>query len=248
MRSPSSELAPPLNRLIYSQILTRCEGFNILLYGVGSKLNILNSFCKECLSDALYVNIHGFFPSLTLKQVLSSITEEALEYEGKFSSNYEHAEYIKKYFSEGLSFHEWYQECREAFLVTSEVTMQAQLSEFKNHKLLNSRKSIEGCELWYIPVDVVTLEQFLDSSAKWVRAFKDGRENVHDEPRPGQPSVITDDLVNAVDEKIREDRRFTISTLALKFPNVGRTTLHKVVFQKVEISQIVCTLGSQAAY
>ncbi|PRD20652.1 UNVERIFIED_CONTAM: orc2 [Trichonephila clavipes] len=63
----------------------------------------------------------------------------------------------------GLSFHEWYQECREAFLVTSEVTMQAQLSEFKNHKLLNSRKSIEGCELWYIPVDVVTLEQFLDS-------------------------------------------------------------------------------------
>ncbi|GFY10930.1 HTH_48 domain-containing protein [Trichonephila clavipes] len=47
---------------------------------------------------------------------------------------------------------------------------------------------------------------------KWVRAFKDGRENVHDEPRSGRPSVITNDLVNAVDEKIREDRRFTIST------------------------------------
>ncbi|GFX15391.1 HTH_48 domain-containing protein [Trichonephila clavipes] len=61
---------------------------------------------------------------------------------------------------------------------------------------------------------------------KWVRASKDGRENVHDEPRSGRPSVITDDLVNAVDEKIREDRRFTISTLALEFPNVGRTTLH----------------------
>ncbi|GFT14403.1 HTH_48 domain-containing protein [Trichonephila clavipes] len=26
---------------------------------------------------------------------------------------------------------------------------------------------------------------------KWVRAFKDGRENVHDEPRSGRPSVIT---------------------------------------------------------
>ncbi|GFS54198.1 HTH_48 domain-containing protein [Trichonephila clavipes] len=47
---------------------------------------------------------------------------------------------------------------------------------------------------------------------KWVRAFKDGRENVHDEPRSGRSSVITDDLVNAVDEKIREDRQFTIST------------------------------------
>ncbi|GFU22535.1 HTH_48 domain-containing protein [Trichonephila clavipes] len=64
---------------------------------------------------------------------------------------------------------------------------------------------------------------------KWVRAFKDGRENVHGEPRSGRPSVITDDLVNAVDEKIREDRRFTISTLALEFLNVGRTTLHKIV-------------------
>ncbi|GFV37211.1 HTH_48 domain-containing protein [Trichonephila clavipes] len=30
---------------------------------------------------------------------------------------------------------------------------------------------------------------------KWVRAFKDGRENVHDEPRSSRPSVITDDLV-----------------------------------------------------
>ncbi|GFV19984.1 histone-lysine N-methyltransferase SETMAR [Trichonephila clavipes] len=46
--------------------------------------------------------------------------------------------------------------------------------------------------------------------------------NVHDEPRSNRPSVITDDLVNAVDEKIREDRRFTISTLALAFPNVER--------------------------
>ena len=52
---------------------------------------------------------------------------------------------------------------------------------------------------------------------KWVRAFKEGRENVHDEPRSGRPSVITEDLVNAVDEKVREDRRFTISTLALNF-------------------------------
>ncbi|GFV89672.1 histone-lysine N-methyltransferase SETMAR [Trichonephila clavipes] len=73
---------------------------------------------------------------------------------------------------------------------------------------------------------------------KWVRAFKDGRENVHDEPRSGRPSVITDDLVNAVDEKIREDRRFTISTLALEFPNVGRTTLHKVVSEKLKFRKL----------
>ncbi|GFU51611.1 histone-lysine N-methyltransferase SETMAR [Trichonephila clavipes] len=73
---------------------------------------------------------------------------------------------------------------------------------------------------------------------KWVRAFKDGRENVHDEPRSGQPSVIADDLVNAVDEKIREDWRFTISTLALEFPNVGRTTLPKVVSEKLKFRKL----------
>ncbi|GFU20501.1 histone-lysine N-methyltransferase SETMAR [Trichonephila clavipes] len=73
---------------------------------------------------------------------------------------------------------------------------------------------------------------------KWVRAFKDGRENVLDEPRSGRPSVITDDLVKAVDEKIREDRRFTFSTLALKFPNVGRTTLHKVVSEKLKFRKL----------
>ncbi|GFX21015.1 histone-lysine N-methyltransferase SETMAR [Trichonephila clavipes] len=73
---------------------------------------------------------------------------------------------------------------------------------------------------------------------KWVTAFKDGRENVHDEPRSGRPSVITDDLVNAVDEKIREDRRFTISTLASEFPNVGRTTLHKVVSEKLKFRKL----------
>ncbi|GFX59316.1 histone-lysine N-methyltransferase SETMAR [Trichonephila clavipes] len=76
---------------------------------------------------------------------------------------------------------------------------------------------------------------------KWVRALKDGRENVHDEPRSSRPSVITNDLVNAVDEKIREDRRFTISTLALEFPIVGRTTLHKVVSEKLKFRKLcVC--------
>ncbi|KAG8247372.1 hypothetical protein J6590_062435 [Homalodisca vitripennis] len=50
----------------------------------------------------------------------------------------------------------------------------------------------------------------------WVRAFKDRRENFHDEPRSGRPSVITEDLVKAIDEKIREYRRFTVSSLAIE--------------------------------
>ncbi|GFY10141.1 histone-lysine N-methyltransferase SETMAR [Trichonephila clavipes] len=72
----------------------------------------------------------------------------------------------------------------------------------------------------------------------WYCCSVDGRENVNDEPRFGRPSVITDDLVNAVDEKIRKGRLFTISTLALEFPNVGRTTLHKVVSEKLKFRKL----------
>ena len=52
---------------------------------------------------------------------------------------------------------------------------------------------------------------------KWLRKFNEGRDNVHDEPRSSRPSVVSDDLVHAVQAKIREDRRFTISSLSLHF-------------------------------
>ncbi|KAG8308547.1 hypothetical protein J6590_107134, partial [Homalodisca vitripennis] len=45
-----------------------------------------------------------------------------------------------------------------------------------------------------------------------------GRTNVHNEDRSGRPSLVSDDLVNKVDEKIRKNRRFTISELSDHFP------------------------------
>jgi hypothetical protein len=38
-----------------------------------------------------------------------------------------------------------------------------------------------------------------------------GEQNVHDEERSGRPSAVSDDLVQRVDQKICESRRFTIS-------------------------------------
>ncbi|GBL96467.1 hypothetical protein AVEN_229921-1 [Araneus ventricosus] len=55
---------------------------------------------------------------------------------------------------------------------------------------------------------------------KWVRVFKDGRTNVNEEERSGRPSVITEDLVQKVDGKVREIRRFTISSLSNEFPRL----------------------------
>jgi len=46
---------------------------------------------------------------------------------------------------------------------------------------------------------------------KWVRMLSEGRENLHDEERSGRPSLVNDDLVRKVNERVRDDRRFTIS-------------------------------------
>jgi len=48
---------------------------------------------------------------------------------------------------------------------------------------------------------------------KWVRMFNEGRVIVHDEVRSGHPFLVNDDLVHKVNERVREDRRFTISDL-----------------------------------
>jgi len=49
--------------------------------------------------------------------------------------------------------------------------------------------------------------------------FNEGRENVHDEVRIGRPSLVNDDLVRKVNERVRNDRRLTICDLSLHFPH-----------------------------
>lgn len=68
---------------------------------------------------------------------------------------------------------------------------------------------------------------------QWVRFFKNGRTNVHDEDRSGRPSVVNDELVNRVNEKIRENRRFTISELSEHFTEISRSLVHEIVTEKL---------------
>ena len=64
---------------------------------------------------------------------------------------------------------------------------------------------------------------------KWVRVFNEGRENVHDEARIGRPSLVKDDLVRKVNERVCDDRLFTVSDLSLHFPQISRTLLYDTV-------------------
>jgi len=69
---------------------------------------------------------------------------------------------------------------------------------------------------------------------RWVRLFNEGCKNVHNDPRSGRPSVVNEDLVRAVEENIRENRRFTITLLSLHFPQISWSLLHEIVSDELK--------------
>ncbi|XP_063067890.1 origin recognition complex subunit 2 isoform X2 [Engraulis encrasicolus] len=264
-------------------------GFNMLLYGLGSKKLLLERFRSSMLSDSLHLVVNGFFPSITLKAILNAITGEALEHDGSFRTPTDQIDFIGKtlrkdpdthiyliihnidgpmlraektqqalgqlasipnmhllasidhinaplvwdqskmslfnwlwyetttylpYTEEtsyensllvqqtgalalsslthvlrsltpnargifrllaefqlenkdnpsytGLSFQDFYQRCREAFLVNSDITLRTQLTEFRDHKLIRTKRGGDGVEYLLIPVDMGTLTDFLE--------------------------------------------------------------------------------------
>ncbi|XP_036400591.1 origin recognition complex subunit 2 isoform X1 [Megalops cyprinoides] len=264
-------------------------GFSVLLYGLGSKRALLEQFRTSMLSDSAHLVINGFFPSITLKSILNSITGEVLEHEGNFRTPMDQMDFIVKtlrqdpefhvyllihnidgpmlraertqqtlgqlaslpnmhllasidhinaplvwdqskmsqfnwlwyetttylpYVEEtsyensllvqqsgalalsslthvlrsltpnargifrllaefqlenkdnpsysGLSFQDFYQRCREAFLVNSDITLRTQLTEFRDHKLIRTKKGADGVEYLLIPIDTGTLTDFLE--------------------------------------------------------------------------------------
>jgi hypothetical protein len=50
--------------------------------------------------------------------------------------------------------------------------------------------------------------------------------------------VVNEDLVRAVDEKIQENRRFTISLLSLHFPQIPWSLLHEIVSDKLRFRKL----------
>ncbi|NWR94839.1 ORC2 protein, partial [Furnarius figulus] len=265
-------------------------GFNIVLYGLGSKHDLLEKFRTSLLQDSVHLVVNGYFPSITVRSILNSITEEVLDHTGTFRSPLDQLEFITKRFKEdsslelyviihsldsqmlrgersqqilaqlsslpsvyliasidhinaplmwdqaklslynwlwyetttfspyveetsyensllvqqsgslalsslthvlrsltpnargifrllaqyqldkkdnpsypGLSFQDFYQQCREAFLVNSDLTLRAQLTEFRDHKLIRTKRGADGVEYLLIPVDVSTLTDFLEN-------------------------------------------------------------------------------------
>ena len=77
-------------------ILHMCHGYNILLYGLGSKRTLLDDFRTKHLIKYSHVVINGYFPSLTIKHILNAITEEIMEETHSFSNPQAHVKFIKE--------------------------------------------------------------------------------------------------------------------------------------------------------
>ena len=61
----------------------------------------------------------------------------------------------------GLPMNKLYMMCRERFLVSSQVTLNSHLTEFKDHELVKTRRSADGQDCFYIPLASEALEKLL---------------------------------------------------------------------------------------
>lgn len=64
-----------------------------------------------------------------------------------------------------MLFKELYQATREQFLVSSDLGLRAQLTEFIDHKLVRIKRNVDGAEYLTIPLDKSLLKQFLEQHA-----------------------------------------------------------------------------------
>lgn len=105
-------------------------------------------------------------------------------------------------------------------------------------RFLNAKK-VKPSEIYRQICEVYGQTAMSDSMVRrWVRQFNEGRDQVHDEERCGRPSLVTDELVHAIEEKLKQNRKFTISALAMEFPQISRSLIHEIVNEKLKFRKL----------
>lgn len=76
------------------------HNFNILCYGFGSKKRMIMEFVAKRLANSVVMVVNGYFPSLSVKQILKTLIEESLGYDGSFRHVSEQLRFIKSKFND----------------------------------------------------------------------------------------------------------------------------------------------------
>ncbi|KAF8949518.1 Origin recognition complex subunit 2 [Haplosporangium gracile] len=92
-------------RLLYEEQFSQwffelVSGFNLLIYGYGSKRQLLTQFATTMLTDAPLIIVNGYFPTVTIKEILDKISSTALNYSGPTGSLQEQVAFIRAYFAQ----------------------------------------------------------------------------------------------------------------------------------------------------
>ena len=77
---------------------------------------------------------------------------------------------------------------------------------------------------------------------KWHKAFKEGRENVEDDPRSGRPILSTNDQnVVVVRAVMAKDRRLSIRMTAEK-TGLNKNAVHRILTEQLHMRKICAKL------
>ncbi|VDP90145.1 unnamed protein product [Echinostoma caproni] len=106
----------------------------------------------------------------SLRQVAASLTQNArdifrmiAEHQLNAPLHETRGNHVVQLLFTGMPLEDLYWRCRDAFLTNSEATLRIQLTEFRDHKLINIRKGPDGTELLVIPMDKEGLTKFLEN-------------------------------------------------------------------------------------
>ncbi|CAG9826049.1 unnamed protein product [Diabrotica balteata] len=138
-----------------------------------NKLSKFNYIWWDVTSFATYEEETSFEQSMMVQQsstlALSSLRNVFASLTSNSKSIYNlivthQIENGKSQYYQGLAFKDLYQMCREAFIVSSDLALRAQLTEFVDHKMLKMKRSVDGTEYLVIPLASTLLQKFLDEN------------------------------------------------------------------------------------
>ncbi|XP_070502762.1 origin recognition complex subunit 2 [Chironomus tepperi] len=136
---------------------TKLSNYNFIWFDVTSFLPYMDETAYE---NSLLINNTGSLELSSMKSVFMSLTSNAkgiymllVKYQIKNTSNQNY---------QGMIFKDLYSACREAFLVSSDIALRAQLTEFLDHKLARMKRGVDGAEYITIPIKNQLLQKFMN--------------------------------------------------------------------------------------
>lgn len=86
-------------------MLEMSKGYNIILYGIGSKQTLLHRFCEIHMANRPVLIINGFFPTITVKEILQTIKTQVLNLTQTARNEHETVDIITESISKSADTH-----------------------------------------------------------------------------------------------------------------------------------------------